>query len=107
MRIILTLLIIGLTTYAVIDCVRTEDERRPGVPTWAWVVMILLLQPLVGSLLWLFISRFYAGGQGPQREFRQPVAPDDDPDFLRYLHERNRRDQRNKGDAGEDPAPGN
>ena len=102
MRIIVTLLVIGLTTYAVIDCVRTEDDRRPGVPTWAWVAMILLLQPLVGALLWLFISRFYAGGQGPEREFRQPVAPDDDPDFLRYLDERKRRDQRN---SGEDPAP--
>lgn len=105
MRIIFTLLIIGLTTYAVIDCVRTEDERRPGIPTWAWVVMILLLQPLVGSLLWLFISRFYAGGQDPQRDFQAPVGPDDDPDFLRFLRERNRREQRNNGD-GEEPAPG-
>lgn len=98
MRILLTLLVIGLTTYAVLDCVRTEDERRPGIPTWAWVVMILLLQPLVGSLLWLFISRFYAGGQGPEREYRSP-APDDDPDFLRYLHQRNLRDQRNNDDG--------
>ncbi|HLR57178.1 MAG TPA: PLDc N-terminal domain-containing protein [Beutenbergiaceae bacterium] len=104
MRIIFTLLIIGLTTYAVIDCVRTENERRPGVPTWAWVVMILLLQPLVGSLLWLFISRFYAGGQGPDHEHRTPVAPDDDPDFLRYLQERNLRDQRNKDEPNDGPA---
>lgn len=104
MRIIFTLLIIGLTTYAVIDCVRTEDERRPGVPTWAWVVMILLLQPLIGSLLWLFISRFQAGGQEPEQEHRQPLAPDDDPDFLRYLRDRNMRDQRNNGDPEEGPA---
>lgn len=103
MRILFTLLVIGLTTYAVIDCVRTEDERRPGIPTWAWVVMILLLQPLVGSLLWLFISRFSAGGRGPQREFRSPVAPDDDPDFLRYLRDRNLRDQGNNDDGEGDP----
>lgn len=98
MRIIFTLLVIGLTTYAVIDCVRTEDDRRPGVPTWAWVVMILLLQPLVGSLLWLVLSRFYAAGGGPEQQYRQPPAPDDDPDFLRYLQDRNIRDQHNNGD---------
>lgn len=103
MRIIFTLLVIGLTTYAVIDCVRTEDERRPGVPTWAWVVMILVLQPLVGSLLWLLISRLSPGGQGPGGPGPQPLAPDDDPDFLRYLQERNIRDQRNNGDSGEEP----
>lgn len=100
MRIIVTLLVIGLTTYAVIDCVRTEDDRRPGVPTWAWVAMIIFLQPFVGALLWLFISRFTPGGRGPQQEYRQPIAPDDDPDFLRYLDERKRRDQRNNN---EDP----
>src|SRR5690625_4194054 len=102
MRIIFTLLMIGLTTYAVIDCVRTEDDRRPGVPTWAWVVMILLLQPFLGALLWLFISRFYPGGAGAQPERQAPLAPDDDPDFLRYLRQRNLRDKRN--DPGEDPA---
>lgn len=95
MRIIFFLLMIGLTTYAVIDCVRTEDERKPGVPTWAWVAMILLLQPLVGALLWLFISRFTPETPGPETPHRKPIAPDDDPDFLRYLQEKNRRDQRN------------
>lgn len=103
MRILFTLLVIGLTTYAVIDCVRTEDERRPGVPTWAWVIMILFLQPLIGSLIWLFISRFYSNGPGPSQHYRAPVAPDDDPDFLRYLRDKNLREQRNTDP--EDPAP--
>lgn len=91
MRIIFTLLIIGVTTYAVLDCVRSEQHRRPVGPTWAWVMMILLLQPLLGSLIWLFVSRFYAGNDQDGGDRRRPVAPDDDPDFLRYLQQRNER----------------
>ncbi len=107
MRILFTLLVIGVTTYAVIDCVRTEDERRPGIPTWAWVVMILFLQPLVGAVVWLLVSRLNRNGQGPSRQYRKPVAPDDDPDFLRYLQERSRRERRKKEKDPEDPAADN
>lgn len=104
MRIIVTLLVIGLTTYAVIDCVRTEKDRRPGIPTWAWVAMIIFLQPFVGALLWLLISRVTRGGQDPEQGYRQPIAPDDDPDFLRYLDERKRRDRDNP-DPGDGAGP--
>ncbi|MBK5249950.1 MAG: PLDc_N domain-containing protein [Actinomycetales bacterium] len=98
MRNLLALAVIGVMTYAIIDCVRTEDNRaRLGLPAWVWVVLILLL-PGVGAVVWLVVSRMQPRGtQGggdsswsPSRGPRRPLAPDDDPEFLAELERRNR-----------------
>ncbi|MPV50483.1 hypothetical protein GCG21_10805 [Pseudactinotalea sp. HY160] len=97
-RVLLALAIIGLTIYAILDCVRSEDSRRSVGPTWLWVAFIIVV-PVVGALVWLLVSR--AADAAPQASRRpMPQAPDDDPDFLRYLQQRNRRTNEGPPPAG-------
>jgi len=102
---ILAVLSIALTVFALADCVQTKDEKVRGVPKWAWIVLIVLL-PWVGPLTWLFVGkerswgRGAAGGPGPRRD--GPLAPDEDPDFLRKLDEDIRRERRERRERGQD-----
>jgi len=77
---------VALTVFAVVDVAFSDRLRVRGVPKGVWVVLIVLV-PVVGPLLWFFIGRGSRGGRngrgGPGR--RGPIAPDDDPDFLRNL----------------------
>ncbi|MGY4645462.1 PLDc N-terminal domain-containing protein [Cellulomonas sp. URHB0016] len=95
------LLIIGLVVYSVLDIVRSDDDERLGAPRVLWVLLVLLV-PLFGSIAWIAISQMRrsaaATGGGPSRgpgrpvtRRRGPVAPDDDPDFLRKLDQDRRR----------------
>ena len=97
MRNLAVLLLIGLTVYCVFDIVRSSHDERLGVHPALWVLLVLLV-PLVGVIVWLAVrwSRrtAYAGQPGgspdaPRR--RRTAGPDDDPDFLRGLDEDRRR----------------
>jgi hypothetical protein len=97
---LLVLLAIGLLTYAVIDCSRTPEQEVPsGIPRSAWLVLVIVI-PIIGPVLWLVASRSdqnSAGGNtrrpgGPRpgggagsRRPSGPLGPDDDPDFLRGI----------------------
>ena len=91
MRVLLTLITVGITIYAFLDCLRCTEEEVRNLPRPLW--MLVTLVPLVGGLAWLVSGRPAAGRPGglPVR----PLAPDDDPEFLRSLdrsfHERRRQ----------------
>ena len=59
------------------------------LPKWAWV-MLCLLVPFFGGLLYLMVGRPL--GRGPRPQKRKTVAPDDDPNFLRDLDKRLKKD---------------
>lgn len=109
----LSLVIIGMMTYSVLDCVRTDDSRiRLGLPHWFWVAVIIIL-PGAGALTWLIVSavgrrRYGAGPSGPSarpsRRPDKPLAPDDDPEFLFRLERDRRRRQKEQEAAGAGPA---
>jgi hypothetical protein len=104
---IIAILSIALTVFALSDCVQTEDDKVRGLPKWAWIVLIVLL-PWVGPITWLFAGKersLGSGGGQPRR--RGPLAPDEDPDFLRRLDEDIRRERRRRRehDQGEDGDP--
>lgn len=88
---ILVLVTIGVTIYALVDCLRCEADDVRGLPKPLWLAVILFL-PLVGGLLWIFLG----DTSTPSHSFghRRPrvVAPDDDPDFLRTLKPQPRHD---------------
>ncbi|MGY5766171.1 PLD nuclease N-terminal domain-containing protein [Brachybacterium sp. DNPG3] len=126
---------LGLTIFALADCIQTEDRVVRGIPRWAWIVLIVLI-PLAGPLTWLLVGKDrsggeprrggpgggdggwgggwgggYGGDQGgrPGRSPRRsgPLAPDEDPDFLRQLdadirRERRERDRQEREDRGTD-----
>ncbi|GAA2750453.1 PLDc N-terminal domain-containing protein [Amnibacterium kyonggiense] len=67
-----------LTVFAVVDCALTERRRVRALPKWLWLLVALLL-PVVGPLLWLLIGR----GSVDRRPAPRVIGPDDDPAFLR------------------------
>lgn len=77
---------VALTVFAVVDVAYFDRLRVRGVPKGVWIVMILLV-PVVGALLWFFVGRGPRGGRGRSGGSgrRGPIAPDDDPEFLRNL----------------------
>ena len=93
-----------LDLFAVIDLVLIDRSRVRAFPKVFWVIIILVV-PFVGALLWFLVGRDWnsRGGQ------RRTVAPDDDPAFLRDLRrdeeqdERIRRLEQELADLDDDP----
>jgi Phospholipase_D-nuclease N-terminal len=92
---LLFLVDLALTVIALIDCLSTDDYAVRSLPKIAWVFIILLFSP-VGPIVWFVAGRpekartgraqVWRPGSGfpeSERPRRRPLAPDDDPDFLR------------------------
>lgn len=91
LRVLLFAVGFGLSLYALIDCIRTEDNRVKSLPKIAWILLIVLVTYL-GPIAWIVAGRDRQWPTLPEE--RRPIAPDDDPDFLRNLEiDLKRRDQ--------------
>lgn len=89
----LVLAAVGLMVWSIVDIVLFDPRRVRAVPKPAWILIVLL--PVIGPLLWIFIGRgradrSRAGGGGR----RGPVAPDDDPAFLNKLNKEQEQQER-------------
>lgn len=82
-RVLAVLIAIALVVYALIEVAWADPNRIRLMPRWLWVFVIVCL-PVAGAVFWLVAGR-PAGPQSPHGGGRQPMAPDDDPDFLRRL----------------------
>lgn len=85
-KVLIFLIPIALTIYAVIDAIQTEDTKVQYLPKLVWLVLILLFTP-VGAIAWLITGR-QRGPRGGRRGSTYPTAPrgpDDDPEFLKNL----------------------
>lgn len=86
---------LALVIAALADCL--GGEHAPRKLSRAWWVLIILLLPVAGGILWFAFGRArpprQAGpgkpgnSRGP-RNPNGPIAPDDDPDFLRDIDRR-------------------
>lgn len=74
---------LALTVFTLVDAILFDRLRVRGVPKGLWIVIIVLL-PIVGPILWLTVGRGSKASANSQR--RGPIAPDDDIDFLRGLN---------------------
>ena len=83
LRVLLTVVAIGLVIYALMDCVQTTQDRMLHLPKLAWIVVIVVV-PWVGPAAWILAGthRTLPPGKGP---VTGPRGPEDDPDFLRSL----------------------
>ncbi|NUR88974.1 MAG: PLDc_N domain-containing protein [Nonomuraea sp.] len=99
---------LGLATlvlwlYCLFDVITTPEASCRNLPKIAWVIIVLLF-PLVGSVIWLVAGRPERASQ-PARpsafpEYDRPGRfaasnPDDDEEFLRRLRERAEEQRRN------------
>lgn len=79
--------------YTIIDCVRTEGFRMRGLPKPVWVLLVIVL-PLIGGLLWLTIGRGRSQPAPARPGQNRPLYPDDDPDFLNRVSTEREREAR-------------
>jgi hypothetical protein len=87
-------LMLLLFSYSLVDLIATDAALIRNLPKLAWLAVIILV-PIVGPLCWIVLGRPHGaavlpgtqGVAGPPRPKtrQQPLAPDDDPDFLRRL----------------------
>jgi Phospholipase_D-nuclease N-terminal len=104
-RVLPVLIALVLTIWAVIDCVQTPSSEARILPKPLWLVCIVLV-PFVGAAAWLLLGRTRSfgvgrggagtssGGPAKRNPRPQPIAPDDDPDFLRSLDTGNAEHER-------------
>ena len=82
------LISLALSVYALFSCIQTRDEDVPHLPKLVWIVLIVFV-PFVGPIVWLLMLRTQLGRRDrtvrPPKPTARPVAPDDDPDFLKSL----------------------
>lgn len=75
---------VAFTVFSIVDIALIERNRIRGLPKPAWIVLVALV-PIVGGVLWWAVGRVRRGEAAVGGSRRGPVAPDDDPEFLRRL----------------------
>lgn len=75
MPFLFSLLVIALMVGALVDIIRRDDAQVRFLPKMAWIIIVILL-PLIGSLLWFAIGREYseAGLSIPRLGRMRPAA---------------------------------
>lgn len=94
-------LLVAFVVYCVFDVVGSDERRRRGLPVPLWLLLVVLV-PVVGGVVWLLVSRG-TPHQGTAGRGAGPVAPDDDPEFLFRLDQERRRRERQDGAQGQGP----
>lgn len=88
---------IALVTYCIVDIIQHRDEKPHGFAKVFWVIVVLLFV-YVGSAVWIILKiRDFGATSRPQP--RSPRAPDDDPEYIRWLREQERRRREEKRDT--------
>ena len=102
--VIVPFLVVALDVFAIVDLAVIDPRRLRTLNKPVWMIIILLL-PVVGALLWFLVGRERRDAAGQRRT----IAPDDDPAFLRNLNaqedrqERIRRLEQELADLDDDP----
>lgn len=94
------LVVLALWIFCLVDVITTHESLCRNLPKGGWLLIVLLL-PAIGSLLWLVAGRPQAAADLPYRgnhgnqfpEYERPgrfsaTNPGDDEEFLRKCRER-------------------
>lgn len=93
LALILLIAYVALTVFALIDVIMTSEFRVRALPKYLWAAIVVLI-PVIGAVLWFTIGKNRSSGRAAQSNSRGPIAPDDDPEFLRRLGEDKQREER-------------
>lgn len=88
-RVVLAVAVLVIFVYGLVDVIRTPGHLTRGISKPAWIIVMIVL-PVLGAILWLLIGR-PRGSARAKPAYSHPRAPDDDPDFLRNLELRRRK----------------
>jgi hypothetical protein len=88
LRVVVAVAVLVVFVYGLVDVIRTDSRETRGISKPAWIVVQIVL-PVIGAILWFLIGRPRSSGQAAAT-YSHPLAPDDDPDFLRNLEIRRR-----------------
>ncbi|MBJ8345875.1 PLD nuclease N-terminal domain-containing protein [Antrihabitans sp. YC2-6] len=89
------LITLALWVYCVVDVITCPEHATRNLPKIAWLIVVLII-PTIGSILWLVAGRPVGGQRMSNTRFgeydrpgRQVAQnPEDDEAFLRRLRER-------------------
>lgn len=84
---ILALVLTAFWVYTIVDCSVQPANRHRGVSKPIWILIVILV-PVLGGLLWFAIGRVRASTIAARR------APDDDPEFLEKIGTLSDQDER-------------
>jgi hypothetical protein len=100
------LLLLALWVFCIVDVITSNEWEVRNLPKMGWLLIVLLL-PDVGSIIWLIAGRPQKLGvagpaqRSPSRfpEYDRPgrhvaTSPDDDEEFLRQCRERAEQQRR-------------
>jgi hypothetical protein len=87
--VVLAFAVVAVDVFAMVDVILTDRRRVRALPKVLWVLVILLL-PVIGVVLWFMLGKARSGNTGRTRS----LAPDDDPDFLRNMRLKEEQDER-------------
>jgi hypothetical protein len=101
LRVAGAIIAVAFYIYCIIDVLRTRSGDTRALPKFVWLILVILV-PLLGGVLWLAFGRVWNAPGSPWRRRRGPVAPDDDPAFLKKIADdawsSRMRQRRNKPD---------
>jgi hypothetical protein len=100
LRVVGVLVLLALYISFIIDVLRTPSSEARGLPKAVWLLVVVLL-PVLGGLFWFFFGRPRPAPGSRFGRRRGPMAPDDDPKFLRQVDEEAWRERmkRRRGEA--------
>lgn len=78
MGFVLSLIVLALMAFALVDIIRRDDAQVKYMPKFVWMLLVVLL-PFIGSMLWFGIGREYPEGgiqisRPSRRERSRPTA---------------------------------
>ncbi len=122
-KLIVFLILVAVPLYALIEAVRSPAEQVRFMSKWLWALLVFFLG-IFGAVLWFVFGRprlpanggdsgggsgglSLPPGLGPRP--RGPLAPDDDPEFLKRVDEQTwaARMERLRRERGEPANPQN
>lgn len=93
-----------LVIWAVFTTVFAASANKPEVrllPKWLWVVLCAIV-PFFGGLLYLMVGRPLRKEPGGFGGKGKVIAPDDDPNFLRDISKRMKREEKQEPEEDQD-----
>lgn len=87
--VILPFIIVAAYILGIVDVILTDERRVRALNKPLWIIIILIL-PILGTVLWFFLGKERKDRSGDRRT----VAPDDDPNFLRNLNRDEEQEER-------------